>query len=167
MTNQDSAPGTPLERPWGQSSRGAIQGGKPAEAAPGNGEHLRERVLEKGHLIRAWRQGQRHGGRPGLDGMTVEALPPYLKEHWPAIRAALRGGTYEPQPVTRVEIPKPDGGIRLLGVPTVLDRCIQQALWQVVQAEWDPPFSDASDGFRPGRSAHQALLRAQAYGHQG
>lgn len=167
MTNQDTAPGTQLELPLGKSSRGEIQVGKPEEDAPVNGERLMERVLEKGNLIRALRQVQRNGGSPGIDGMTVEELPTYLKEHWPAIREALLGGTYEPQPVKRGEIPKPDGGIRLLGVPTVLDRCIQQALLQVVQAEWDPTFSDASYGFRPGRSAHQALLRAQAYVHQG
>jgi RNA-directed DNA polymerase len=167
VTNQDIAPGTQLELPLGKSSRGEIQVGKPEEDAPVNGEQLMERALEKGNLIRALRQVQRKGGSPGIDGMTVEELPTYLKEHWPAIREALLGGTYEPQPVKRVEIPKPDGGIRLLGVPTVLDRCIQQALLQVVQAEWDPTFSDASYGFRPGRSAHQALLRAQAYVHQG
>jgi RNA-directed DNA polymerase len=167
VTNQDTAPGTQLELPLGKSSRGEIQVGTPEEDAPVNGERLMERVLEEGNLIRALRQGQRNGGSPGIDGMTVEELPTYLKAPWPASREALLGGTYEPQPVKRVEIPKPDGGIRLLGVPTVLDRWIQQALLQVVQAEWDPTFSDASDGFRPGRSAQQALLRAQVYVHQG
>jgi hypothetical protein len=138
VTNQDTAPGMPLELPWGNTSRGAIQVGKPAEDAPVNGERLMKRVLEKGHLIRAWRQGQRQGGSPGLDGMTVEEWPTYRKEPWPAIYEALLSGTYEPQPVKRVEIPTPDGGIRRLGVPTVLDRGLQQALVQVVQAAGDP-----------------------------
>jgi RNA-directed DNA polymerase len=167
VTNQDTAPGTQLELPLGSFPRGEIRVGKPEEDAPVNGERLMERVLEKGNLIRAVRQVKRNGGSPGIDGMTVEELPTYLKEHWPAIRESLLGGTYEPQPVKRVEIPKPDGGIRPLGVPTVLDRFVQQALVQVLQAEWAPTFSDASDGFRPGRSAHQALLRAQRYLSQG
>ena len=106
-----------------------------------------ERVLEKGNLLRAWRHVPRHGGSPGIDGMTVEEWPTDLKEHWPAIREARLGGTDEPQSVKRVKIAMPDGGIRLLGVPTVLDRGLQQPLWQVVQAEWDPTCSDASDGF--------------------
>jgi RNA-directed DNA polymerase len=95
--------------------------------------------------------------------MTVEALPGSLREHWPTIRAALLAGTYRPQPVKRVEIPKPGGGVRQLGVPTVLDRFIPQALRQVLQPEWDTTCSDGSSGFRPGRSAHQAIARAQGY----
>ena len=95
--------------------------------------------------------------------MTVDELPAYLKEHWPTIRAQLLDGTYKPQPVRRVEIPKASGGIRPLGIPTVLDRFIQQAVMQVLQADWDGTFSETSFGFRPGRSAHQAVERAQAY----
>lgn len=94
--------------------------------------------------------------------MTVEELGVHLKDHWPEIRSRLLGGTYAPQPVRRVEIPKASGGVRPLGVPTVLDRFIQQAVMQVLQEDWDPGFSDASYGFRPGRSAHQAVARAGA-----
>src|SRR6185295_4300378 len=99
----------------------------------------------------------------GIDGTTVEQLPAYLRQHWPAIREQLLSGTYKPQPVKRVEIPKPDGGMRKLGIPTVLDRFIQQAAMQVLQRSWDSTFSDHSYGFRPGRSAHQAVAQAQRY----
>ena len=101
-------------------------------------------------------QVRRNKGAPGVDGMTVDELAPYLRDHWPAIRTQLLEGTYRPQPVLRVEIPKAGGGggMRALGIPTVLDRFIQQAVLQVLQPRWDPTFSDASFGFRPGRSAH-------------
>ena len=95
--------------------------------------------------------------------MTVGQFTGYLKQHWPAIREQLLNGTYEPKPVRRVEIPKPDGGVRKLGIPTVLDRFIQQAVMQVLQRRWDRTFSDHSYGFRPGRSAHQAVAQAQQY----
>lgn len=137
--------------------------GKAKEDAPVKGERLMERVMERGNLLRALQRVKRNGGSPGIDGMAVEKLPAYLKGHWPAIRASLLEGTYKPQPVRRAEIPKPGGGVRHLGIPTVLDRFIQQALLQVLQAEWDGTFSNHSYGFRPGRSAHQAVLRAQRY----
>jgi len=95
--------------------------------------------------------------------MTVGALPGYLVQHWPVIREQLLSGTYEPKPVKRVEIPKPDGGVRKLGIPTVLDRFVQQAVQQVLQKQWDPAFSEHSYGFRPGRSAKQAVAKAQQY----
>jgi RNA-directed DNA polymerase len=95
--------------------------------------------------------------------MTVVVLNDYLMQHWPTIREQLLSGTYEPKPVRRVEIAKPDGGVRMLGIPTVLDRFIQQAVMQVLQRKWDRTFSDQSYGFRPGRSAHQAVARAQQY----
>ena len=98
-----------------------------------------------------------------MDGMTVHELPEFLKQHWPTIREQLLSGTYKPQPVKRVEIPKPDGGMRTLGIATVLDRFIQQVVMQVLQRRWDPMFSEHSYGFRPGRSAHQAVEAAQKY----
>jgi RNA-directed DNA polymerase len=122
-----------------------------------------EAIVERDNLRRALVRVKGNKGAAGIDGMTVEDLAPYLREHWPTIRAQLLDGTYKPQPVRRVEIAKASGGTRPLGIPTVLDRFIQQAVMQVLQAEWDPTFSDASFGFRPGRSAHQAVARAQAY----
>jgi len=109
------------------------------------------------------RQVRANKGSSGVDGMTVVALSDYLRQHWPAIREQLLSGTYEPKPVRRVEIPKPDGGVRKLGIPTVLDRFIQQAVMQVLQRRWDLTFSDHSYGFRPGRSAHQAVAQAQKH----
>ena len=122
-----------------------------------------EAVVERENLKTALAQVKRNKGAAGLDGMSVDDLPTYLKEYWPAIRAQLLDGTYKPQPVRRVEIPKASGGVRLLGIPTVLDRLIQQAVMQVLQADWDPTFSETSFGFRPKHSAHQAVERAQAY----
>ena len=122
-----------------------------------------EVVVTRDNLRKALAQVRRNKGAPGLDGMSVEALAAHLKGHWPEIRAQLLDGSYRPQPVRRVEIPKAMGGMRALGIPTVLDRFIQQAVLQVLQADWDPTFSDSSFGFRPGRSAHQALARAQEY----
>jgi len=113
---------------------------------------------------KAFRKGpKRLRESAGMDGMTVQQLPAFLKEHWSAIREQLLSGTYKPQPVRRVEIPKPDGGVRKLGIPTVLDRFVQQAVMQVLQRKWDRTFSDHSYGFRPGRSAHQAVTAAQQY----
>jgi RNA-directed DNA polymerase len=127
-----------------------------------------EAIVARDNLKKALAQVKRNKGAPGIDGMTVAELTPYLKEHWPAIRAQLLDGTYRPQPVRRVEIPKPAGGMRALGIPSlprrrpgVLDRFIQQAVLQVLQSQWDATFSPSSYGFRPGRSAHQAVARAQ------
>lgn len=123
---------------------------------------LLEGVLERANLRRALKQVRSNQGAPGIDAMTVDELPDYLRHHWVDIRAQLVAGTYRPQPVRRVEIPKPDGRKRLLGIPTVLDRFIQQAIAQVVQAQWDPHFHPRSYGFRPQRSAHQAVRQLQA-----
>jgi RNA-directed DNA polymerase len=131
------------------------------------GTDLLERVLEAENLRRARHQVRRNQGAPGIDGMTVDDLGAYLKAHWPMIRAALLEGTYAPQPARRTEIPKPGGGTRNLGIPTGLDRFIEQALLQVLQEEWDPTFSERSYGFRPQRSAHQAVGQAQAYTREG
>jgi RNA-directed DNA polymerase len=127
-------------------------------------ERLLEEVLEPENLKRAMRQVVTNAGSPGVDGMTVHQLKGYLREHWPRIKGQLLEGTYRPQPVCRVEIPKPGGkGVRKLGIPTVVDRFLQQAALQVLQPRWDPTFSDHSYGFRPGRSAHQAVAKAQEY----
>ena len=123
---------------------------------------LMERVLSRDNLSRALKQVRRNKGAPGIDGMTVDALPEFLREHWPAIRQELVEGSYCPQPVRRVVIPKPQGGERPLGIPTVLDRFIQQAIAQVIQGEWEEAFHPHSYGFRPGRSAHQAVRHAQS-----
>ncbi|QOC22580.1 hypothetical protein IC757_16510 [Wenzhouxiangella sp. AB-CW3] len=123
---------------------------------------LWEKVLERSNLQRAVKQVRQNKGAPGIDGMSVDALPDFLRQNWPAIRDQLEAGQYRPQPVRRVRIPKADGRERLLGIPTVLDRFIQQAVAQVVSAQWDPHFHPRSYGFRPGKSAHQALKRLQA-----
>jgi RNA-directed DNA polymerase len=120
-----------------------------------------EAIVERDNLRKALAQVKRNKGAAGVDGMSIGALASYLKEHWLAIRAQLLDGTYKPQPVRRVEISKATGGTRLLGIPTVLDRFIQQAVLQVLQVNWDRTFSEHSFGFRPKRSAHQAVKRAQ------
>ncbi len=132
--------------------------------SPASTNRLMEEVCEREDLMEALRQVKANKGSAGVDGMTVGQLTDYLKQHWPAIREQLLSGTYEPKPVRRVEIPKPDGGgVRKLGIPSVLDRFIQQAVMQVLQRRWDRTFSDHSYGFRPGRSAHQAVAKAQQY----
>ena len=136
---------------------------KPTFESPASAEQLMEVVCERENLVRAWKRVRRNQGSPGVDGMTIDDAKDYLREHWPSIRSQLFEGTYQPQPVKRVEIPKPDGGVRKLGVPCVVDRLIQQALLQVLQERWDPTFSRHSFGFRPGRSAHQAITQAQQY----
>jgi RNA-directed DNA polymerase len=134
-----------------------------SESPASNDEQLMEEVCERENCLQALKRVKSNKGSAGSDGMTVGQLPGYLKEHWPAIREQLLRGTYKPQPVKRVEIPKPDGGVRQLGIPTVLDRMVQQAVMQVLQSRWDAEFSEHSHGFRPGRSAHQAVAKAQKY----
>jgi RNA-directed DNA polymerase len=131
--------------------------------SPASTNRLMEAVCERENLKEALRRVKANKGSAGVDGMTVGGITDYLKQHWPAIREELLNGTYEPRPVRRVEIPKPDGGVRKLGIPTVLDRFIQQAVMQVLQRQWDPTFSESSYGFRPGRSAQQAVAQAQKH----
>ena len=126
-----------------------------------------EHILERVNLFQALEKITQNQGGPGIDGMTLEELPAYLKAHWPRLRQQLLEGKYQPQPVKRVSIPKSGGGERHLGIPSVVDRLIQQALLQCLQPEWDPTFSPSSYGFRPTRSAHQAITRAKAIIEQG
>ena len=132
-----------------------------------NGVHLFERILSRSNLNQAYLQVVRNKGAAGVDGMTYDQLLPHLKTHREELLESLYNGTFRPQPVLRVEIPKPDGGIRKLGIPTVIDRMIQQAINQALQPLFDPTFSDNSFGFRPKRSAHQAIIQAKTYYEQG
>src|SRR5476649_2550517 len=153
----------------GEAPRAADRGAEsmtanPETESPSAYDRLMEEICERENLKQALKRVKANKGAPGVDGMTVHALPGFLREHWLSIRATLLNGTYKPQPVRRVEIPKPDGGgVRKLGIPCALDRFIQQAVLQVLQRQWDPTFSDSSYGFRPGRSAHQAVVQAQRY----
>src|ERR1700680_1226059 len=132
--------------------------------SPASTNRLMEEVCERENLKKALRRGKANKRSAGGGGVTVGEITGYLKQHWPAIREQLLNGTYEPKPVRRVEIPKPDGGgVRKLGIPSVLDRFIQQAVTQVLQRQWDRTFSERSYGFRPGRSAHLAVAQAQQY----
>lgn len=124
---------------------------------------LMEAVVERGNLWLAYQRVVENQGAAGVDGLAVSALKDHLKRHWPVMRARLLAGDYQPRAVRRVDIPKPQGGVRTLGIPTVVDRLIQQALHQVLQPIFEPTFSDGSFGFRPARNAHQALRRAQQY----
>ena len=125
-------------------------------------DHLMEAALSPANMKRAWRRVKSNRGAPGIDGLRIEDFPAYAREHWPAIRQSLNDGSYKPQPVRRVTIPKPDGGERALGIPTVVDRVIQQAIAQVMTPIFDPEFSESSFGFRPKRSAHGALKQVKA-----
>src|SRR5260370_4669825 len=157
---------------FSEESRGAAPtasaGGTESELAKRKAEspateQWMEEVCERENCKQALRRVKANKGSPGIDGMTVEQLPGHLQEHWPAIREQLLSGTYRPQPVRRVEIPKPDDGVRKLGIPPGLDRFIQQAVMQVLQRRWDPTFSEHSPGFRPKPPAHQAVAKAQPY----
>jgi len=166
--DRDTAGRAKVVKPPGSDQR--------AEPSPASGEEVAgtkdgasvwERVFQRDNLLTALARVERNGGAPGMDGMTVAELRPYLKQHWSEIRAALDRETYQPKPVLRREIPKPGGGIRLLGIPTVIDRFLQQALAQALMPLFEPVFSDSSYGFRPGRKAHDAVRQAQAYINEG
>lgn len=138
------------------------------ETTDGNGaENLLEKILHRDNLNAAYMKVKRNGGAPGIDEMTVEEMLPYLKTNKDELLENLRNGKYRPKPVRRVEIPKPGGGVRLLGIPTVIDRMIQQAIVQVLQPIFEPTFSDNSYGFRPKRSARQAVNKAKEYYEKG
>jgi RNA-directed DNA polymerase len=128
---------------------------------------LMEQVVERSNMKKAYDQVMRNKGAAGIDNMSVESLMPYLREKWPEIKEQLLKGQYKPKPVRKVEIPKPDGGRRQLGIPTVLDRLIQQAIHQILSPIFEPTFSENSYGFRPGRSAHQAVKQAREYQNEG
>ena len=154
--------------PTGEARRAGREGSESLRTtsvpeSPAGTDRTMEEIFERENLKDALRRVKANKGAPGVDAMTVDQLGDYLKQHWPAIREQLLSGTYRSKPVKRVEIPKPDGGMRKLGIPTVLDRFLQQAVMQVLQQRWDPEFSDHSYGFRPGRSAHQAVAQAQQY----
>jgi RNA-directed DNA polymerase len=161
--------GLPLEG-RGEAPR-AQRSGEARPAANGNERSgttaLMERVVERGNAKAALKRVRQNKGSPGVDGMTVDELPQYLAENWPALREQLLAGTYQPKPVREVEIPKNGGGVRKLGIPSVLDRFIQQSILQVLQPMFDPTFSEHSHGFRPGRNAHDAVCEAQRYIQEG
>lgn len=151
----------------GEASQGQRSGEAPTTSSryerSGDDHRLMEQVVGRANALAALKRVKQNRGSPGVDGMTVDDLAPYLVVHWETIREQLLAGSYQPQPVRRQEIPKPGGGTRTLGIPTVLDRFIQQCLLQVLQPQFDPTFSDHSYGFRPGRSAHDAVRAAQRY----
>ena len=129
----------------------------------GKSDRLMEMILERNNIVRAWKRVCANQGAPGVDGMRTDQLGRYLIRHWPKIEKDLLNGTHKPLPVKKKEIPKPDGGVRLLGIPTVLDRFIQQAISQILEQVWDPVFSEASYGFRPGKSAHDAVIQGKRH----
>jgi len=132
-----------------------------------NDLELMERLVERPNMMQAYRRVKSNGGAAGQDGITVEQLQGYLQENWLSIKEELLNGTYQPRPVRRVEIPKPKGGVRKLGIPTVVDRMIQQALTQILTPIFEPTFSENSFGFRPGRTAHQAIMKSKEYIREG
>jgi len=134
---------------------------------PNPNENLLERVLSRDNVQKAWKRVKANKGVPGIDHMSIEDFPEFARAQWDSIRESLMAGTYQPNPVKRVEIPKPTGGTRPLGIPTVLDRVIQQAVYQVMMPIFDPDFSEFSYGFRPGRSAHDAVRQVRDYIRQG
>ena len=140
---------------------------QPERESPSSGDSLMEVILNQENLKQALKRVKANKGAPGVDGISVSELPDHLKRQWPELRSNLLAGRYKPQPVRRVDIPKPGGGTRQLGIPTVMDRFIQQAVMQVLQSQWDPTFSESSYGFRVGRSAHQAVKRAKRYVEEG
>jgi len=135
--------------------------------SPDPDDHLLERILSRKNMQKAWKRVKANKGIPGVDNISIDEFPGFAREHWNAIRESLSDGSYKPLPVKRVEIPKRSGGTRPLGIPTVTDRLIQQAISQILTPIFDPEFSDFSYGFRPGRSAHNAVYKVREYIKQG
>lgn len=154
-------------KPLGLDRRAEPSPARDEGASNAGGGSVWEQVMGRENLLAALKRVEANGGAAGIDGMTVEELRPYLREHWLEIRARLDAGKYQPRPVRRVEIPKPDGGVRLLGIPTVVDRFVQQAVQQVLTPLFEPGFSPHSHGFRPGHRAHDAIREAQGYIREG
>ena len=150
-----------MKNPNGEVNMGHVM------ESPDPNDHLLERILSRENMLKAWKRVKANKGAPGIDGKSIEEFPEFARNHWDNIRESLLAGTYQPLPVRRVEIPKATGGTRPLGIPTVLDRLIQQAIYQVMMPIFDPNFSDHSYGFRPGRSAHNAVYQIREYIRQG
>jgi group II intron reverse transcriptase/maturase len=162
MTKRDGTASDPLLRQAAAKPQDELVAGLSGQPESIHTQVLLAQVLDRANLQRALKQVRQNKGAPGIDGMTVDELPQYLRDHWLEIRAQLEAGRYQPRPVKRADIPKPDGKTRPLGIPTVLDRFIQQAIAQVISAQWEPHFHRHSYGFRPQRSAHQAVREVQA-----
>jgi len=150
-----------MKNPNGEVNMGHVM------ESPDPNDHLLERILSRENMLKAWKRVKANKGAPGIDGKSIEEFPEFARNHWDNIRESLLAGTYQPLPVRRVEIPKATGGTRPLGIPTVLDRLIQQAIYQVMMPIFDPNFSDHSYGFRPGRSAHNAVYQIREYIQEG
>ena len=150
-----------MMNPTGEMNMGHVM------ESPDPDDHLLERILSKENMLKAWKRVKANKGAPGIDKMSIEEFPEFARDNWDSIRASLLAGTYQPSPVRRVEIPKATGGTRPLGIPIVLDRLIQQAIYQVLMPIFDPDFSDHSYGFRPGRSAHDAVFQIREYIREG
>lgn len=167
-TRQATAPSTERDgRISSKAGRGAEVGTVADGQTKAEGQRRMEAVVERSNLWRAYERVMRNKGAAGVDVLTVHEFKAWLQQHWPSVKAALLAGNYLPAAIRKVDIPKPNGGVRTLGIPTVLDRLIQQALLQVLQPEFEPEFSEHSYGFRPGRNAWQAVQRAQGYIKEG
>ena len=149
----------------GGPSPSPAQNGTSLRGSQSNG--LMEQVVARENMLAALKRVKENKGAPGIDGVTVDQLEDLIRARWPQIKEQLLAGTYKPQPIRRVEIPKPDGGVRVLGIPTVMDRLLQQALLQVLTPIFDPAFSEASYGFRPGKRGHDAVRRVRRYVEEG
>ena len=163
-TNESTSPPIHSNDPGHHGGTASNRHGSKAEKENSCEQPLLSKILESENLRTAWKRVRANKGAPGIDGMKVEDFPDFLRKHWEKIRAKLEDGSYQPSPVKRVHIPKPDGSQRLLGIPTVLDRLIQQAIAQVLTPIYEPHFSDSSYGFRPGRSAHHAVEKLREEG---